>query len=118
MIDPWFLNQVREIVDMEDRLRACRHAFEAPPSLWLQAKEYGFSDHQLAHLWHTSESEIRRLRLEKGLVASFKLVDTCAAEFEAYTPYYYSTYEAPLQTVSSMQSAGGSKDVSPALLPP
>src|SRR5437868_251586 len=56
-IDPWFLHQIREIVEMEDRLRAYRHATDAPPSLWLQAKQYGFSDHQLAHLWHTSESE-------------------------------------------------------------
>src|SRR5437868_1080977 len=100
MIDPWFLHQIREIVEMEDRLRAYRHATDAPPSLWLQAKQYGFSDHQLAHLWHTSESEVRRARKEKGIEAVFKLIDTCAAEFEAYTPYYYSTYEAPIQEVS------------------
>src|SRR5262249_12016000 len=97
LIDPWFLHQIREIVEMEDRLRTFHHAADAPPSLWLQAKQYGFSDHQLAHLWHTSESEIRRQRLEHGIVASFKLVDTCAAEFEAYTPYYYSTYESGIR---------------------
>src|SRR5262249_32999140 len=61
--------------------------------------QHGFSDMQLATLWHTSQFEIRRLRQARGVVASYKLVDTCAAEFEAYTPYYYSTYEAPVVTV-------------------
>src|SRR3954467_582891 len=110
MIDPWFLHQVREIVDMEGRLRACRHASGAPPSLWLQAKQYGFSDHQLAHLWHTSESEVRRLRLENGVAVGFKLVDTCAAEFEAYTPYYYSTYEAPIKEFTTGDTGNTGKD--------
>src|SRR6185503_14193296 len=61
--------------------------------------QFGFSDRQLAHVWHTYEREVRRVRQEKGVVATFKLVDTCAAEFEAVTPYYYSTYEAPVRTV-------------------
>src|SRR5262249_14374270 len=110
LIDPWFLYQVREIVEMEDRLRAHHDPFSVPASLWLQAKQHGFSDHQLAHLWHTSEAEIRRLRLEKGIAASFKLVDTCAAEFEAYTPYYYSTYEAPVRQFTTGDTAGDPRE--------
>ena len=59
----------------------------------LKAKHYGFSDRQLAHLWRTDEWTIRALRKELGVIPVFKTVDTCAAEFEAYTPYHYSTYE-------------------------
>src|SRR5262249_3782356 len=62
--------------------------------LW-DAKQAGFSDRQLAHLWQTTDLEVRRHRKSHGIEAVFKLVDTCAAEFEAYTPYYYSTYERP-----------------------
>jgi carbamoyl-phosphate synthase large subunit len=100
-IDRWFLHNIRDIVDMEDRLRsggpieARRADPEATRALLLQAKQYGFSDKQLASLWGSSEKEVRRLRQELGVVPVYKLVDTCAAEFEAYTPYYYSTYEAP-----------------------
>jgi carbamoyl-phosphate synthase large subunit len=94
-IDPWFLNNIREIVEMEDRLRACARLDAADTSLLLQAKQFGFSDRQLATLWHSSEMEVRRARKEKGVAAVYKVVDTCAAEFEAFTPYYYSTYEAP-----------------------
>jgi carbamoyl-phosphate synthase large subunit len=64
-----------------------------PREVLLKAKQYGFSDRQLAHLWKTDEASIRRLRKELQVVPVFKTVDTCAAEFEAYTPYYYSTYE-------------------------
>jgi carbamoyl-phosphate synthase large subunit len=95
-IDRWFLNNIHEIVEMEDRLRTCPGLESAGPELLLAAKQYGFSDRQLAFLWHTTESEVRRARLAQGVAAVYKLVDTCAAEFEAFTPYYYSTYEAPI----------------------
>lgn len=94
-IDRWFLHNLQEIVAMEDRLRACPALESASAELLLEAKQMGFSDRQLAHLWHTYEREVRRVRKEKGIEPSYKLVDTCAAEFEAFTPYYYSTYEAP-----------------------
>ncbi len=58
-----------------------------------RAKECGFSDKQLAHLWGGTEESIAAMRQEHGVTPVYKLVDTCAAEFEAYTPYYYSTYE-------------------------
>lgn len=95
-IDCWFLNNIREIVALEDRLRACPNLDAADAELLLTAKQYGFSDRQLAHLWHSAESEVRRVRKANGIEAVYKQVDTCAAEFEAYTPYYYSTYEAPI----------------------
>jgi len=107
-IDPWFLHQIREILELEYELR--RYSAELrkmelwsgirrpedwgiPAELLKRAKQYGFSDRQLAHLWGFSEEEIRAYRKQLGVEATFKLVDTCAAEFEAYTPYYYSTYE-------------------------
>src|SRR5437762_5750289 len=92
-IDRWFLHNIREIIAMEDRLRTCPGLDAADTSLLLEAKQYGFSDRQLAHLWRTTESEVRRVRKGRGVEAIYKLVDTCAAEFEAFTPYYYSTYE-------------------------
>jgi carbamoyl-phosphate synthase large subunit len=95
-IDPWFLNNIREIVEMEERLRECPSLGAADADLLRQAKQHGFSDRQLAHLWNTSENEVRRVRKLRGVEPVYKLVDTCAAEFEAFTPYYYSTYEAPI----------------------
>ncbi len=92
-IDPWFLDQIAEIVEMEERLRAIEELTDLDDATLRQAKRFGFSDRQLAELFSTSELEVRRLRKLRGIVATFKSVDTCAAEFEAYTPYYYSTYE-------------------------
>jgi carbamoyl-phosphate synthase large subunit len=92
-IDPWFLANVEELVRLEGRLRAEASLEAAPDELLREAKRNGFSDRQLAHLWGTSEAEVRRDRRRRGIAPVFKLVDTCAAEFEAVTPYYYSTYE-------------------------
>ncbi len=97
-IDRWFLHNLCDLLEMEDRLRGCPGLDAADVELVRAAKQYGFSDRQLAHLWHTSETEVRRVRKGKGVEATYKLVDTCAAEFEAYTPYYYSTYETPIRT--------------------
>ena len=93
-IDPWFLGNLREIVDLEGKIREAGTLEGASDELLREAKRNGFSDRQLAHLWGLSETEIRRGRLKRGVAAVFKLVDTCAAEFEAVTPYYYSTYES------------------------
>jgi carbamoyl-phosphate synthase large subunit len=107
-IDPWFLQNMKEIVDLEGEIKQyelefrnlelwyrTRNAKELmiPQKLLRKAKTYGFSDFQLGHLTGFEEAEIRSWRTERGIVPTFKLVDTCAAEFEAYTPYYYSTYE-------------------------
>ncbi len=67
----------------------------------LKAKQYGFSDRQLAHLWKTDEDTVRELRKKLGVMPVFKTVDTCAAEFEAHTPYHYSTYERENESVRS-----------------
>jgi carbamoyl-phosphate synthase large subunit len=92
-IDPWFLDHLAELVEMEDCLRSVGGLTNLSDELLRRAKQYGYSDRQLAHIFDTSELEIRKLRKMRGIVATFKSVDTCAAEFEAYTPYFYSTYE-------------------------
>ncbi len=153
--DPWFLDQMQQIVEMEERLRATSAdevrdaaaassgaplqqmlvtdsgelelrgvgtngvtggghgdgtgADAAPPEndgpsmamlLW-EAKQAGFSDWQLAHIWDTTPLEVRALRTQLGVQPVFKTVDTCAAEFEAFTPYHYSTYETENESVRS-----------------
>ncbi|MDD3293322.1 MAG: carbamoyl-phosphate synthase large subunit [Geobacteraceae bacterium] len=96
-IDPWFLTNIRQIIEMEDELKTARHVFgKRSPELrdtLKKAKEYGFSDLMLAGFWSVTEEEIRKLRISMDIIPVFKRVDTCAAEFVAYTPYLYSTYE-------------------------
>jgi carbamoyl-phosphate synthase large subunit len=96
-IDPWFLTNIRQMIEMEDELKAARQLYEKNvPELrdvLKDAKEYGFSDRFIAGLWGTTEKNIRATRLALNIVPVFKRVDTCAAEFVAYTPYLYSTYE-------------------------
>jgi carbamoyl-phosphate synthase large subunit len=125
-IDPWFLAQLKELVDEEDSLIAYgeeqrrnhesdlkgsyAEAFSdyltiVDPHVLTKAKEYGFSDRQIAGFWSLSEKEIRKMRTEDmgafPIIPSYRLVDTCAAEFEAYTPYYYSTYDNAIDEVRS-----------------
>jgi len=97
-IDPWFLDHLVGIVEIEEHLRTFKGIESIDDYSLLTAKQAGFSDKQLATIWSESELEIRRVRKERGIVATFKSVDTCAAEFEAYTPYYYSTYEQEDET--------------------
>jgi len=92
-IDPWFLDNLYEIVELEDVLREQGTARKASDALLRKAKQFGFSDRQLAAIWNMTELDVRAERNRRGIVATFKAVDTCAAEFEAYTPYFYSTYE-------------------------
>ena len=92
-IDPWFLQHLRELVEFEGILRAHETIATVSDELLRRAKQHGFSDRQLATLWSANEFAVRTERKRRGIVATFKAVDTCAAEFEAYTPYYYSTYE-------------------------
>lgn len=90
-IDPWFLRQVREIVDLEARLRAAGSA-GLDLDLMRAAKQAGFADRQIAHATGLTPESVHQRRLALGLPTTFRLVDTCAAEFEASTPYYYSSY--------------------------
>jgi carbamoyl-phosphate synthase large subunit len=92
-IDPWFLDNLAEIVETEERIRTAGSWDNLSPELLRTAKRQGFSDRQLAIMLQTSQIEVRDRCKQLGIVATFKSVDTCAAEFEAYTPYYYSTYE-------------------------
>jgi carbamoyl-phosphate synthase large subunit len=89
-IDPWFIDQIAEIVELRDEIET---AGPSDLELLRQAKRFGFADRQLAHLWGGTEGEIRSARLEAGIVRTYKTVDTCAAEFEAFTPYLYGTFE-------------------------
>jgi carbamoyl-phosphate synthase large subunit len=93
-IDPWFLAQIEEIALM-------RGALERGEAGGYEAKRMGFSDHQIAHLTGRAEEEVRADRVAAGIRPVFKTVDTCAAEFEAETPYYYSTYEEETEVRAS-----------------
>ncbi len=106
-IDPWFLINIQEIIDLEKEIQfygakvkdlelwkaQIPHQLHLPESLLRKAKEFGFSDLQLGYLIGVDETTIRTTLKEKRILPTYKLVDTCGAEFEAYTPYYYSTYE-------------------------
>ena len=97
-IDKWFLDQLKELVEIENRLRAMGSLSAIDPKTMRQVKQFGYSDRQLATLLNSDDGEIRDWRKLHGIVATYKSVDTCAAEFEAYTPYYYSTYETENET--------------------
>lgn len=90
-IDRWFLYNIKEIIIMEKEIIKKKDGIAG--DMLIQAKQYGFSDKQLAMLLNKDEAEIRDLRKSKNITPDFKLVDTCAAEFQAHTPYYYSTYD-------------------------
>ena len=115
-IDRWFLNNIKEIIEAEEVIRNCE---ELSPELLRKAKEFGFSDRRIANLWATrkstgdrrcqiragkdiekQENEIRKRRIETGIAPVYKTVDTCGAEFEAFTPYLYSTYEKPYYKIN------------------
>ncbi len=91
-IDPWFLRNLEQIVALEQEIRR-QGARGLGRDFLKKCKQYGFSDQQLAFLTGMSSNEVRTLRKQLGILPVYKLVDTCAAEFESYTPYYYSTYE-------------------------
>ena len=92
-IDRWFLDQLQQIVEIESLIRTVGTLAAIDDGLMRHAKQAGFSDRQLAVMLGASEMEVRDDRKRRGIVATYKSVDTCAAEFEAQTPYYYSTWE-------------------------
>ena len=125
-VDPWFLNNIRQIMEMEEKIRiqSTKHRTQSTEyraqteetakekngtnfisvELLRDAKGYGFSDKTIAELTSCTEDDIRKLRMDIGLKPVYKLVDTCAAEFEAYTPYLYSTYEKPFYRAEEQKS--------------
>jgi carbamoyl-phosphate synthase large subunit len=92
-IDPWFLDNIREIVELEPRLTGAGLLGLGDAGLLRRAKQMGFSDRRIGQLTGTTEDEVRAARTRAGIRPVYKMVDTCAAEFSAHTPYLYSTYE-------------------------
>ena len=99
-IDMWFLQQIEEMIALENEISKY-NANSLPKDLLYEAKQKGYADRQIAHLVKCLESEIYAKRNNLGLKRVYKLVDTCAAEFEAKTPYYYSTFEDENESVRS-----------------
>jgi len=95
-IDMWFLKQYEELYSLEKEISTFK-IDNLPKELLLEAKQKGFADRQIAHMMGCLESQVYNLREEMGVKRVYKLVDTCAAEFEAKTPYYYSTFEAEIE---------------------
>lgn len=93
-IDRWFIYNIKEIIDLEREMIAKKGSITV--KLLIQAKQYGFSDKQIAYLTGRNEEDICQMRRSHGIKPDFKLVDTCAAEFKAHTPYYYSTYDTTI----------------------
>jgi carbamoyl-phosphate synthase large subunit len=100
-IDPWFLHQIMDLVDTEKQLRKQQLA-DISATKMLEIKQKGYSDEQLAWIFSTSEDAVYKHRKALGINRVYKLVDTCAAEFAAKTPYYYSTFEAVAQHSTNM----------------
>ncbi len=97
-IDPWFINNIREIIEFERDELTGKNLRDLSPESMRRAKELGFADKFIASNLSCSEAEVRDLRVEQEVLPVYKRVDTCAAEFEAYTPYFYSTYEMEDET--------------------
>jgi carbamoyl-phosphate synthase large subunit len=97
-IDEWFLRQIEDLILLEREIEKYRIQ-DIPYHLMLEAKQKGYADRQIAHLLRCLESEVYTRRHEMGLTRVYKLVDTCAAEFQAVTPYYYSTFEGENESV-------------------
>jgi carbamoyl-phosphate synthase large subunit len=97
-IDMWFLEQIEEMIALENEIEK-HHLDNLPKELLYEAKQKGYADRQIAHLLRCKESEVYKKRNDLGIKRVYKLVDTCAAEFEAKTPYYYSTFEDENESV-------------------
>ena len=99
-IDSWFLEQIWELIEVEKEIE--KYDLDTiPVSLMRTAKQKGYADRQIAHLIDCLESEVHQKRRDMGINRVYKLVDTCAAEFEAKTPYYYSTFDSENESVVS-----------------
>jgi carbamoyl-phosphate synthase large subunit len=95
-VDPWFVDQMAEVVEIRHDLETRRD-----DELLREAKRYGFSDRQIGYLWDMPEADVRSQRLRAGIARTYKTVDTCAAEFEAHTPYMYGTFEDETEVLPS-----------------
>ncbi|MEB3163815.1 MAG: carbamoyl-phosphate synthase large subunit [Prochlorothrix sp.] len=99
-IDPWFLDKLAELLETEKLLKRTPLK-DLDAATLLAVKQQGFSDRQIAFATKTTEDEVRAYRKGLGVIPTYKTVDTCAAEFEAFTPYYYSAYESPIEILKT-----------------
>jgi carbamoyl-phosphate synthase large subunit len=100
-IDPWFIRQIKKLVTAEHEFVRFNMAVDIPPEMFLELKQMGYSDSQIAWLLRINDAEVTRQRKKLGIRRTYKMVDTCAAEFEAQTPYFYSTFEGENESIPS-----------------
>lgn len=100
-IDPWFIKQIKRLVSMENEIMRYNVAEDLPEDFLRNLKEVGYSDAQIAWLMRIKEEEVTRHRKKVGIRRTYKMVDTCAAEFEAKTPYFYSTFDSENESIPS-----------------
>ena len=98
-IDPWFIKQIKRLVDMEHQLMRYNVPEDIPAKFFRELKEVGYADAQIAWVMRVTEEEVRKVRKELGIIRTYKMVDTCAAEFEAQTPYFYSTFDGENESI-------------------
>ena len=98
-IDPWFIKQIKRLVDMEHELMKYNLPEDIPEDFFRQLKEVGYSDAQIAWLMRVDEEHVSKVRKEMNIRRTYKMVDTCAAEFEAQTPYFYSTFDTENESI-------------------
>ncbi len=112
-IDPWFLENMKQIVDMEKEIQNSKYKVQNSTKesdnagfleIFRKAKQYGFSDRRISQLLDLKEPDVRNLRQQHNIYPVYKMVDTCGAEFEAYTPYMYSTYETPFHNIEDFKN--------------
>jgi carbamoyl-phosphate synthase large subunit len=100
-IDPWFIKQIKKLVKVEERLLRYNVAEDIPADFFLELKKLGYSDAQIAWVLRIKEEEVTRQRKKLGIRRVYKMVDTCAGEFEAKTPYFYSTFDSENESIPS-----------------
>ena len=100
-IDPWYINQIKRLVKMEDKLIRYNVPVDIPEEFFRDLKEVGYSDAQIAWVLRIDEPAVTKQRMKLGIRRTFKMVDTCAAEFEAQTPYFYSTFDKENESIPS-----------------
>jgi carbamoyl-phosphate synthase large subunit len=100
-IDPWYINQIKRLVKMEDKLDKFNVPEDIPIAFFRDLKEVGYSDAQIAWVMRIEEEAVTNQRKKLGIIRTYKMVDTCAAEFEAQTPYFYSTFDKENESIPS-----------------
>ena len=100
-IDPWFINQIKRLVDLDDQVLKYNVPEDLPEPFFRELKEVGYSDAQIAYLLRVNEEAVTKRRYELGIRRVYKMVDTCAAEFSSTTPYFYSTFDGENESIVS-----------------